>query len=77
MRKLSDTQQALINDLKSGLRIEYFRGIGTRFSSGAKLINENGQQVKVISKATFKSLRDKNLLSEYSRESYHSIYILK
>lgn len=75
--KFSATQQALLDDLKTGLVISHFRGIGTRYSSSASLEDNKGNRVRTISISTFKALRNKSLLEKTSGDAFHSTYILK
>jgi len=75
--KLSNTQNNVVELLKKGYTINYFRGIGTRFAPSATLEHNDCISSKTVSVATVKALRKYNLLEEVYRESYHSRYRLK
>lgn len=72
--KLSDSQNALLEKLKTGLTISYFRGIGTKYKPSADVINSDLQKVETANVATVKKLKKLGLITEYKRESYHSYY---
>lgn len=74
--KLSEKQKEVLQKLKSGLQINYFRGIGTKYKPSAEIIDKESKRIESVSVATVKALRDLNLIKETSRESYHSIYTL-
>ncbi len=75
--KLTAAQQSVIDYLKDGATINYFRGIGTKYTPSASLEDANGCRIKNISVATLKSLRKIPMtITEYDRESYHSKFKL-
>lgn len=74
---LSATQHYVWDALKQGAIINYFRGIGTKYTPSADLEYPD-KYFSPIRTTTLKVLRDKyNLLEEFERESYHSKYRLK
>jgi len=75
--KLSEKQFRVIKLLQDGGFISYFRGIGTRFTKSACIVDSNGINIETVSVSTVKALRDKNILEEFDRESYHSSFRLK
>ncbi len=74
--KLTPAQNNLIESLKTGMTIEYFKGIGARFAPSASL-QMDGKQVKTVSVATVRKLRDLGMLEEFDRQYPHSKYKLK
>ena len=73
----TQTQNKIIELMKFGnYRIRYFRGIGTRFTPSAEVIDDNHNRIITVSTATVRALRNQNLIRETKRDFTDTIYSL-
>jgi len=78
MATITDTQRKVIDLLKHGnYHISYFRGIGTRFTPSAEVIDSEEKRVITVSTATVRALREKGLIAEIKRDFTHTTYSIK